>query len=284
MNGKKDFSLLNCIGSSLLAIFFTVPVHELFHALTSLAYGDKVVIYSATAVLPADIINYEALSPLNRIMVTGGSASILNAIIAVILAIILLKCSMGSALRLFLTQLMGAHFCQGFGYFLIGGFFGAGDWSNVFSYLADLPGLVSTLRIVLSILGSAGIVVSFFLLNHMSYYFIEDPTDKKVKKSVAFKLHLLVFILGMAIGVLNTLIGPHYKSGGLSIGSMILFNFMWIPFFWGFMFTGVMKVNQPKESRFLYDLPKKPNFVLIAVGIILMAIDIFVFGPGIQFN
>ena len=45
-----------------------------------------------------------------------------------------------------------------------------------------------------------------------------------------------------------------------------------------------MKVNQPKESRFLYDLPKKPNFVLIAVGIILMAIDIFVFGPGIQFN
>ncbi len=90
--------------------------------------------------------------------------------------------------------------------------------------------------------------------------------------------------MALVTGVLNTLIGPHYKSGGLSIGSMILFNFMWIPFFWGFMFTGVMKVNQPKESRFLYDLPKKPNFVLIAVGIILMAIDIFVFGPGIQFN
>lgn len=28
MNGKKDFSLLNCIGSSLLAIFFTVPPQE----------------------------------------------------------------------------------------------------------------------------------------------------------------------------------------------------------------------------------------------------------------
>ena len=59
---------------------------------------------------------------------------------------------------------------------------------------------------------------------------------------------------------------------------------MWIPFFWGFMFTGVMKVKQPKESRFLYKIPEKPNFVLISAGIVLMAIDIFVFGPGIYFN
>ncbi len=284
MNDKKDLSLFNCIGSSLLAIFFTVPVHELFHALTSLAYGDKIIIYSATAVQPGDLINYEALSPFNRIMVTGGSASILNAIIGVVLAIVLLKCSMGSASRLFLTQLMGAHLCQGFGYFLIGGIFGAGDWGNVFSYLSDMPGLISTLRIVLSILGSAGIVVSFFLLNHMSYYFIEDPTDKKEKKSVAFRLHLMMLILGTLIGVLTTLIGPHYRSAGLSIGMVILFNCMWIPFFWGFMFTGVMKVKQPKESRFLYKIPEKPNFVLISAGIVLMAIDIFVFGPGINFN
>ena len=283
MNDKKDLSILNCIGTSFLAVFITVPGHELFHALTSLAYGDKIIIYSGTAVKPADIINYEALSPFNRIMVGGGSASILNTVIGIILAIILLKCSMGPTLRLFLTQLMGAQMCQGFGYFLIG-VFGAGDWGMVYSYLSDMPGLINALRIVLAILGSAGVVISFFLLNHMSYYFIEDTADKKEKRTVAFKLHLLMFILGTAIVVYTTLIGPHYKSGGLSIGTVILFNFMWIPFFWGFMFTGVMKVNQPKESRLLYKLPEKPNYILIAAGIILIAIDIFVFGPGIYFN
>ena len=34
---------------------------------------------------------------------------------------------------------------------------------------------------------------------------------------------------------------------------------MWIPFFRGFMFKGVMNVLPPKESRFLYPLPARPN-------------------------
>ena len=284
MEKKQDLSVINCIATAFLAYFFTVPVHELFHAITSLAYGDRILMYSATAVQPASIIDYKSLDAFNRIMVSGGSASILNAVIAIILAAILLRCTMGPALRLFFTQLMGAQFCQGFGYFLIGGFFAAGDWGQVFSYFTDDPGFVSSLRIILSVIGSAGVVMTFFLLNHMSYYFIEDPSDKKEKKSVAFKLHLLMFIIGTAIGVPITLIGPHYASGGLSVGMVILFNFMWIPFFWGFMFTGIMKVMQPVESRFLYKLPEKPDWVLFASGMILMLIDIFVFGPGLFFS
>ena len=283
MEQKKNLSLVNCIATSLLAYFFTVPVHELFHALTSLAYGDKVLIYSATAVQPGNLINYGALSPFHRIMVGGGSASILNAMIGVILAVILLKCTMGPICRVFLIQLMGAQLAQGFGYFLIGGLFAVGDWACVFSCFQESPGFVTTMRIILAVVGSAGMVAEFFLLNHMSYYFIEHPSDKKEKMPVALKLHLLMFILGIVIGLIVSLKSPALASGELSLGLSLFFNLMWIPFFWGFMFTGVMNVLPPKESRFLYPLPAKPNWLLLVVAVILILVDIFIFGPGIYF-
>ena len=59
---------------------------------------------------------------------------------------------------------------------------------------------------------------------------------------------------------------------------------MWIPFLRGFMFTGVMNVLPPKESRFLYPLPAKPNRLLPAAAVILIPSDIFLFGPGICYT
>ena len=284
MEQKKDMSLINCIATSMLAFFFSVPVHELFHLLTSYAYGDKCAWYSAGAVQPMDLIDYMSLSPFNRIMVAGGSASIINAIIGIILLIVLLKAKdMGPMLRLFLTQLMGAHLTLGFGYFMIGGFFATGDWHLVFKYFADSPGTVTAMRIVLSIIGSAGVVFLFFVLNYMSYYFIENNADKKERFDVASKLHLTMFILSVIVGILSMIKSPAIDSGELSFGTSLFYDMMWIPFFWGFMFTWVM-VKPPKESRFLYKLPSKPNWVLFAAGIVLICIDIFVFGPGIQLN
>ena len=283
MEQKKDLSLLNCIGTAMLAIFLTIPVHEFFHLITDLAYGDSVLVYSAGAVLPGETIDYFSLSVFNRIMVCGGSASIINVIIGVILIFVVLKVQMKPLMKVFMIQLMGAHLCEGVGYFLIGGIFGAGDWGRVFSYMSDVPGTLSALRITLSVIGSLGIVGLFFLLNYTSYYFIEDKTNLKERVSVGFKLHLIVLIIGFTLGMIVTAISPASKSGELSIGIGLLYNLMWIPFFWAFMFTGVMKTLPPKESRFLYKIPAQPNFIVIAVGLVLTLIDIFVFGPGIYF-
>lgn len=283
VNQKKDLSIVNCIATALLAYFFTVPVHELFHLLTHVIYGDKLRCYSAGAV-DAYVESYESMPMFHRIMDAGGSASILNAIIGIVLLIILLKAPMGPLLRLFFTQLMGAHLSAGVGYFMIGGFFCAGDWGNVFAHMADAPGLVTALRITLSIIGSLGIVALFFILNHMSWYFIKDSTDKREKLSVAFKLHLLMLIIGYPVGIIVTILSPAAASGDLSLGLGFLYNMMWIPFFWGFMFTGVMNVLPPKKSRFLYRLPEKPNWILLAAGIALILIDICIFGPGIKFG
>ena len=116
----------------------------------------------------------------------------------------------------------------------------------------------------------------------MSYYFIEDRTDKKERRAVAFRLHLIVLILGFAVGMIASAMSPAIADGYLTMGTAFLFNFMWIPFFWGFMFTGFM-VRPPKKSRFLYHLPAKPNYILLIAGIILILIDLIVFGPGIMF-
>ena len=284
MEKKKGLSIINYLTTIFLAYFFSVPVHELFHLLTSYAYGDKCEWYSAGAVQPMDLVDYNSMSPFSRIMCAGGSASILNAIIGIILVIVLLKAvRIGPVLRQFLIQLMGAHLTLGFGYFMIGGFFGLGDWGLVFKYFSDTPGSITAMRIALSVIGSAGVVFTFFILNHMSYYYIEDNSCKAERFSIASRMHLMMFVLAIIIGVLSMIKSPAIASGELSFGISLFYDMMWIPFFWAFMFTWVM-VKPPKESRFLYKIPEKPYWALFAVSVILILIDIFVFGPGVRIN
>jgi len=144
--------------------------------------------------------------------------------------------------------------------------------------------VITFLRIILVICGSIGITGLFFLLNYMSYYFIEDKTNLKERVDVAFKLHLLVMILGFTWGMIVSFISPANASGELNLGLSLLYNIMWIPFFWGFMFTGVMKTLPPKGSRFIYKLPSEPHFVIFGLGVVLMLFDIIILGPGIWFN
>ena len=281
MEQKRDFSLINCFSSAMVVYFLTIPVHELFHALTYIAYGDKLAAFSAGATNSMGLIDRGSLPYFHRIMLAGGSASILNVIIGLALMLIVLKASMGPTLRVFLIQLMGAQLSEGIGYFMIGGLFGAGDWGTVFSFFPDDKGFVTVLRIVLSLVGGLGVVGIFFLLNHTSYYFIKDANNLQERNSVGFKLHLTVLIIGFIVGMTISAISP-FEELSLLIG--FLYNMVWITFFWGFMFTGVMKVLPPNSSRYLYSLPKKPNYILLALGVVLILIDIFVFGPGLFFT
>ena len=137
MEQKKDFSLINCISTAMIAYFLTIPIHEGIHAITLLIYGKGVKWYSATCVDYYDLGDIGSLPYFHRIMLGGGSASIINVIIGIILMFIVLKVSMGPTVRLFLTQLMGSHLSCGIGYFMIGGIFGAGDWGVVFSCFTD---------------------------------------------------------------------------------------------------------------------------------------------------
>ena len=277
---RKDLSILNCAATAMLACFITVPGHELLHLLTHMIYGSKLLYYTAGSV-DAIVQDYSVLSPFHRIMLAGGSASLLNALFGMILLIVLLKVRMGPLARTFLIQLMGAQSVQGIGYFMIGGLFGVGDWGNVYAHLTEYPGLVSFLRITLSVVGIVGILALFFILNHLSYCFIQNKNDKAERRYVALRLHLLVFLIGCGLGMICTAVSPMRKTGELSIGLGLLFNMMWIPFFWGFLYTGYL-VKPPKKELFLYHLPRKANYGVVFIGLILFLFEIFVLGPGIQ--
>ena len=90
-----------------------------------------------------------------------------------------------------------------------------------------------------------------------------------------------MLIVGYPVGMIVTVLSPAVESGELNIALGLLYNIMWIPFFWGFMFTGFI-VKPPKKGRFLYLLPRKGNYVLAAISVILVLVEIFVLGPGIK--
>lgn len=280
MTQKSDLTVVNSIATSLLAFMLAIPMHELFHLLTFYIYGlgDQVTQFSATCVgYDETSVNFEKFAPIHRILVAGGSASILNVIIGISLFFVLLKMRMGAMIRMFLIQLMGAHLATGFGYFMIDPLTLLGDWGNVFDTFPDAPGLVLTMRIVLFIIGSAGIVFTFFALNYMSYYFIIDPADKHQRLYVATRLHLVMLIVATIVGCIGGIVSP--ASGG-SYFAVIFANMEWIVFFWAFMFTWVM-VRYPSRSRYFYDLPQKPAWLLFVFSVILILIDLIVLGPGV---
>ena len=280
MTQKSDLTVVNSIATSLLAFMLAIPMHELFHLLTFYIYGlgDQVTQFSATCVgYDETSVNFEKFASIHRILVAGGSASILNVIIGISLFFVLLKMRMGAMIRMFLIQLMGAHLATGFGYFMIDPLTLLGDWGNVFDTFPDAPGLVLTMRIVLFIIGSAGIVFTFFALNYMSYYFIIDPADKHQRLYVATRLHLVMLIVATIVGCIGGIVSP--ASGG-SYFAVIFANMEWIVFFWAFMFTWVM-VRYPSRSRYFYDLPQKPAWLLFVFSVILILIDLIVLGPGV---
>ncbi len=283
MEQKRDLSIINCIATSMIAYFCVIPIHELFHLITFYIYGDKCYTITSFHVEPMELFDYSTLPTFHRIMVSGGSASILNTIIGIILFVILLKVKMGPMLRIFLIQMMGLELNVGFGYFMNGGMIGLGDWGSVCSYFADDPGFVSVLRIILTITGFAGAFALFFALNHMAYYFIEDGSDKKGRRAVGAKLYLTMFFVGVIALIASYTQNPAIKDGSLSMTTILVSPFMYIGFFWGFLFVGFW-MKPPKESRFLYHIPAEPNYILFTVGIILILINTFVLGPGIHLN
>ena len=277
----RDLSIVNCCACALVAYFCTVPFHEFLHLVTHLAYGNGIVWYSAGAVQPLDRIDYLALSYFDRIMVAGGSASIINALIGVVLFFVLVRARLRPTARVFLTQLMGGQLAQGIGYFLIGGLFGMGDWGNVCSSFPDDPGFATTLRVILAVVGAVGIVATFFALNHLSYHFIEDQHDRGSRLYVALRLHLVMFLTGVVVGPLSMVRSPMMLTGELSPLLVACYSLMWIPFFWGFMFTWVM-VRPPRRTRYRYPLPKAPVWPLVALSLALTLVNLLVFGPGIR--
>lgn len=283
MEQKRDYSIINCIATALLAYFFTIPFHESIHAVTHILYKDRILCFSAGAVEYVGLVDFSVMAPFHRIM-SGGSASILNAIIGLIIMIVLFKVrEMPALLRVFLTQLMGGQLLEGFGYFMLGTF-SIGDWEGVFKLFADSPGTVLALRIVLAVLGFGTMVPILYLFTYITYHFIEVPSDKEERKRVSFRLNLILFLVAYVVGGLATINLPIIKSGEMPYWMFLLFNAMWMLYLVAFFYVwGGIMVKPPKKSLLRSKIPVEPHPIVWAIAVVLTLVDIIVFGPGIYF-
>ena len=283
MNTKRDLSLINAVASAFLAYFFTIPFHEFIHFVTFYIYGHKVKYYSAGSVGPIYSYDLHELSPFHRVMAAGGSASITNAIIGIVLFAVLIKVRrMAPFLRLFLTQLAFGQLLEGFGYFLIGGLFATGDWGNVFSYFDKSPGTVTVMRIILSVIGVVSSFILLYLMTYIPYDFIEDPSDKTQRRNVAVRVNLTLGLTGVIVGFLGDLQIPEVRNGWLPLWLFLLYKLMWVLVLVAFFYVwGGIMAKPPAESRQKCAIPADPHPVLWGIALVLILIDIFIFGPGI---
>ena len=87
------------------------------------------------------------------------------------------------------------------------------------------------------------------------------------------------------VGGLATMNLPLVRSGEMSYWMFLFFNSMWFIYLVAFFYAwhGIM-VKPPKETRLRCNLPKEPHPAIWILALILIIIDIFVFGPGIFFS
>ena len=283
MLSKRTNSIFNVIATGFLAYIATIPVHELIHLITFYAYGDKCEVFTAFSVHEMNLIDYMSLPVFDRIMACGGSASLFNVIIGIVVFTVLLKVKAGPMVRIFLIQLMGMHFSEGFSYFVMGGFFQFGDWGNVFSYFPNDTDIVSTMRIVLEITGVVGGLFTVFALSRFSYAFISDPNNRRERLSVSLKLYFIPFIVIYVAGIVMGFNSYLINSEGYGIEFQLFSGFNFIPFVYAFLLTWLLN-KPPKSNHFLYKLPDESHYIVWAISTIFILLDAIILAPGIQLN
>ncbi|MBQ7505029.1 MAG: hypothetical protein IJT79_06920 [Ruminococcus sp.] len=288
MNNKtksRAFMIINCLALMIIAANLTSPVHEATHMLTQVAAGMKPEFLGFGINSTAGTVSVDMNSFFWKLMYEG-SAALMNVAVGFILLLILSKIRFGPLSRAFMLMLTIMHLSMGFGYFLRDGIAyspnnGMGDWCKV---LDRFDGSIA-LRIGMLVVGSAGILLTFYIAYRQAYHFIKNNNDKKERNTVASALYLFPFILFSVVYTLLGLVSPLAAEIG-AVNSLIfgaITNvFGMITFFWGYMFTAIMV--KPMKKSIYYFSPCADKKIILWIGAAaLLLFDVFVLCPGIYF-
>ena len=98
-------------------------------------------------------------------------------------------------------------------------------------------------------------------------------------------MNLPLALSGVAIGTLASLRLPEVTNGHLPTWLFMLYNTVWTLYIVIFFYAwGGIMVKPPKESRMKCELPTEPHPVIWCLAVVLILIDIIVFGPGLYIN
>lgn len=283
MNTKKErtYAVLNGLALIIIAANLTSPVHELIHMLTQMAAGARPEVLAFGVCGTTGPVTADMNSVFWKIMFEG-SAALGNIVIGFLLLPILKKKRLGPLSRTLMLQLVIMHLSMGFGYFLRDGVAyspdnGMGDWSKVL----DRFGGSGALRAGLLLVGSAGILFTFYIAYREAFHFIRHNGDKAERGRVTAAIYLYPFILNAVALTLLGLRSPIGAINSLIIGG-ISNTFGMIAFFWGYMF--VTHLVKPLKENIFYFSPcaeKKAGLWIAAAA--LLVFDALVLCPGIYF-
>ncbi len=276
---QKRINIINGLSTAAAAIFLTQVLHEFVHLVSAWATGAQVRAFHLFAV---DIELFYDPKFLFRDIVIESSASIINVLFgfcALGLFHLLKKAS--ATVRQFFLQTAGYSLLMGFGYFLFDGVFYSpevpGDWKSV---IRMLDGSV-VLRISLILIGTFGMLFTFFWLSRNVLVFAKDKQDKKERLEAAMPVLLLPYIV---FGLLYLFFAIWHPLG-LPDGLMIVFFqfvFGFSGLLWGFFFAVYWFKPNMKDKRFT-PFEKKVSLPWILAAIVLLIFQAAVLLPGIYF-
>ncbi len=270
--------IINGLATAIVAVFFTQVLHETVHLISAWIVGAPVNAFNLFAV---DIILYSNPQYVWHDIIIEAGASIMNVIVGVIALILFHYLKKASTVsKQFLLQLTSYSFLMGFGYFLFDSLFYTpetpGDWKSV---LNMLDGNIM-LRIALIIIGTGGMLFTFFWLAKNVLIFTEDNNSKKCRIEAASPILLIPYV---GLGIMYIFLSIWHPLG-LPLGLIIVFFqfvFGFSGLFWGYMLAVYWLKPDNRDSRNV-QYTNKLSLPWISAAIIVLIIQIAVLLPTID--
>lgn len=271
--------ILNSLSTAVVALFFSHVLHEAVHLISALFTGAQVRKFNLFAV---DILLFGEAEYMWRDIIIEAGASVVNVLAGFLALFLFFRLKSGYPLfKQFFLQLSGYNLLMGFGYFLFDGLFYspdlAGDWRSV---ITMLDGSVA-LRVILVILGAAGMLFAMFWLAQSVLVFVKEKEMAIERHKVAFPLLLVPYLALGAVYSILALWHPLEFPVGLII-TVLQFFFGFSGFLWAY-FLAAHWLSPKKSIPYYGALPETLNRGWLLTAATLMLFKIFVLLPTIEF-
>ncbi len=271
--------VVNALSTAMVALLFSHVLHETVHLVMALLVGARVNRFNLFAV---SIELYGDRAHLWHDIAIEAGSSIVNVLVGfAALAVFTLLRSGRPLLKQFFLQLTGYNLLMGFGYFLFDSLFYSpdvpGDWRSV---ITMLDGSIA-LRVALIVVGTAGLLFTFFHLAAMVAVFVRDRQDPGSRYEAAFPVLLIPYIFFGLLYLVFSFWHPLGFPEGLII-TFLQFFFGFSGFLWAF-FLFVHWLGPNHKTPFYGVLPAEVNRPWLAAAIVIYLVKVLVFLPTIDF-
>lgn len=272
---------LNAVSIAIIAALTAQVLHEACHAIAVVLVGARLKAYSPLFAVDHDWVG--EVNTLGNLIIASNAAlfNILTAIIAIMLFSrpLIMRRPM---LRLFLLFFGAYSLFSGFGYLMVDPLFyqpggeNLGDWKQVVEFF----GGGWAIRILISVVGAAGVLWGFFWLARSTLQFGEGMTEQTRRIRLVLPLLIVPYVV---VNVIFTILSFWHPLGPDGVFITVLqFWFGYIGFFWAFFIASYWtEVNTAPPN--ITTLPAQIKWPWVISTVAILAVAIIVLLPTIYF-